>query len=410
MRDVVTVYLAELARKVRSRPFVIGTIAGMATIALLVAIPSLVARAFTDATQRLVIAGPRTLTVPAKKLLSRDYDVVETLPLLQTSPDRRFLDAHHRAGAVAELRAVDGRLRVTLDARDPSLPAGALLRDLLPLNIALATHRSIVRADALFDVPLVIHGVDPHGRSPQSVAAEKSIAYGLVFLLYLSTIFNSQIVMTSVAEEKTSRVAELLIAAVAPSRLLAGKIAAAGTVAIMQLVLWLGTALAFGPLAVTALRGFAPGGGGGPAEPFALSISGGAAAAFAVFFVLGFLQYATLYAGAASLISRTEDLGSVAAPLIMPVVGAFLFAQYALAFPNAPSVIIVSQLPLVAPFVMFTRIAVTDVPIWQIASSIVINVLATIAIVFGAAKLYRVGMLFYGRPPRLSQILTALRS
>ena len=397
MRDVITVFLAELERKIRSRPFLIGTLAGMATIALLVAIPSLVSRAFSEATQRLVVSGPRNLAVPAKALLSR--------------PDRRFLDAHH-VGAVAELRIVHGRLKVTLDARDPSLPAGALVRDLLPLNIALATHRSIKGTDALFDIPLDIRGVDPRARSPQNVAAEKSIAYGLVFLLYLSTIFNSQIVMASVAEEKTSRVAELLIAAVAPSRLLAGKIAAAGTVAAVQLALWLGTALAFGPLAVAALRGFAPAGSpaSGATEPFTLAISGGAATAFIIFFVLGFLQYATLYAGAASLISRTEDLGSVAAPLIMPVVGAFLFAQYALAFPNTLSVVVVSQLPLVAPFVMFTRIAVSDVPAWQIALSIAINVVATIAIIFGAAKLYRVGMLLYGRPPRFSQVITALRS
>jgi ABC-2 type transport system permease protein len=116
-----------------------------------------------------------------------------------------------------------------------------------------------------------------------------------------------------------------------------------------------------------------------------------------------------MYAGAASLISRMEDLGSVVAPLVIPVVAGFLVAQVAVVAPNASNVVILSMIPLLSPFVMFARIAVATIPLWQVAVSILINLGAIGVIAIFAGKLYRVGLLTYGRPPKLAQVWAVLR-
>jgi len=132
--------------------------------------------------------------------------------------------------------------------------------------------------------------------------------------------------------------------------------------------------------------------------------------AFLAFFIIGFLQLATLFAGAASLINRTEDLGSITFPLVMPVVAAFIIAIAALSSPDAPLAVVCSYVPLLAPFVMFARIAVSNVPLWQVAASVGINLVALYAIAVLAGKIYRVGMLLYGRSPSLRQVWSVIRS
>ena len=110
------------------------------------------------------------------------------------------------------------------------------------------------------------------------------------------------------------------------------------------------------------------------------------------------------------MINRTEDLGSVQRPLVMPVVVALFVAIFALGFPNKPMVVITSFIPIISPFTMFARIAVSVVPLWQIGLSFLINIAAVYFIAVAAGKIYRVGMMLYGRPPKLSQMWATLRA
>ena len=139
-------------------------------------------------------------------------------------------------------------------------------------------------------------------------------------------------------------------------------------------------------------------------------ISNADIAGFVVFFLLGYLQMATLFAAVGSLINRTEDIGSLGGPLFVPIVAALLIAVTALQVPDAPLIVITSFIPLIAPFVMFARIVVSSVPLWQIALSLAINIAAIYAIAVIGGKIYRMGMLLYGRPPKPLQLWRALRS
>ncbi len=261
----------------------------------------------------------------------------------------------------------------------------------------------------MMQVPVQTHSIASKFGTAAQADAAKVIAYVLLLLLYILIMVNSQLIMSSVAEEKTSRIAELLVASVNPSALLAGKIASSATLAIAQMIIWVVLAYALGSQGAPATAG--AGGDSADVNGFSLNgISSVDVAGFVVFFLLGFLQTATLFAAVGSLINRTEDLGSVSGPLFLPVVAAFIIAISALAVPDSPAVVVTSFVPLIAPFVMFARIVVSSVPAWQVATSLAINLAAIVAIAVMGGRIYRVGMLLYGRAPRLSQIWAAIRS
>lgn len=402
MNEFVTVLSAEMMRRLRSRIFFIGLIIGMLAVALIARMPSFVDSALQKASNSIVLAGEPGLIQKAAPLLSRDFKVVARTSEIVV-PTTAYLDRHHAAFAALILRRDVQQVRVTAYARDLSLLSTHTIEsDLAPLNIALATGLSQTRINTLLHIPIATHSVGSKFSNQQSADTAKSVAYMLIFFLYISILLNSQLVTSSVAEEKTSRIAELLVASVNPSALLMGKIAAAGILALIQMASWLLVGVLVAPHAQAQATG-AVGFAGVPIAPAAIF-------AFICYFLLGYLQYSMIYAAAASLINRIEDLGSITGPIVMPVIGAFFLALYALGFPNAPITVAASMLPMLSPFVMFARIAVTDVPVWQVGLSLFINTCTVVAIAWLAGKIYRVGMLLYGRPPKLKQVFATLRS
>jgi ABC-2 type transport system permease protein len=407
MSEFALVFGAEFRRKVRSRAFIAGTIAGIVSIAILVLAPGLAARTLRTSSSSVVLAGPPALRARALELLRRQYDVVDQRDALRLPVTAASLDADGKAAAAIVLAGEPHRLRIDVYARDLSQVGPGLAGTLAPLQLSLATGADRAAVARMTQPDLRTHAIESRFGDAGAAELAHGIAFALIFVLYLSIIITSQSVMASVAEEKTSRIAELLVATISPVRLLAGKIMAAGTLGLGQIAIWGAVGLVLAPLGLSGLLPAAPGG----AAPLAtLPISLATLLVFLAFFVLGFVQFATIYAAAASLISRTEDLGSVATPVILPVVGAFFLAQYASVAPNAPVSIIASFVPFVAPFVMFTRSTVSSVPPLELALSLAINVAAALVCFNLAGKVYRVGLLMYGRLPSLGQIAAAIRS
>ena len=409
MNTLAVVFNAEFVRRIRSRAFLAGTLIGAVSIVLIAMLPALVGGMLSSSSKKVVLVGDPALTATARTLLKHDFTVVATLPNLDAPPSAQFLDAHGKASAVAVLARSGERLRVTAYARDPSAFRDTFAADLAPIQIALATGAPVQRVAAHSTVPVELHDVSGRFASAGAADAAKGIAYLFVMLLYLAILLNAQSIMTSVAEEKTSRIAELLVATLDPARLLTAKILAAAATGFIQLGVWVVAGLLSGR-AVTTL--FSHGDEAAASAPLfgSLSVSSGEMLAFLAFFAVGFAQFGVMYAAAASLINRTEDLGSVAGPLVVPVVLGIILAQIGLQFPNSPSVLVCSFLPLISPFVMFTRIAVSNVPVWQIVLSLAINVATAVLLAWVSGKVYRVGLLLYGRPPSIKQIVATLRA
>lgn len=409
MNEFITVYSAEILRRLRSRAFIIGLIIGAAGIALMLRLPS-VMDSFANQSYRVTLAGDRDLIAAAKPLVSKDLNVTRTRPGFST-PSAADLQGGKFASTIIVLKHAPHGLRVTVYARDPgAVSVSELRRDLLPLTIGSSTKLSQPQVNALLHLPIDVRALGSKFTSAQQADQARVMANVLLFVLYLLIVLNAQLIMTSVAEEKTSRIAELLVASVRPSALLAGKIAASATLAFVQLAVWAAVGFALGADFASARAGMDA--GSAAASP-ALSLSGisnADIAGFIVFFLLGYLQMATLFAAVGSLINRTEDIGSLGGPLFVPIVAALLIAVTALQVPDAPLIVITSFIPLIAPFVMFARIVVSSVPLWQIALSLAINIAAIYAIAVIGGKIYRMGMLLYGRPPKPLQLWRALRS
>jgi ABC-2 type transport system permease protein len=404
--DILTVFVAELLRRIRSRAFIIGLLMGLVALFAITRLPFLMVSAYQSSKTVVIVGDPR-LASAAKPLVERDYDVSALLDPQSVTP--RLLRKYDAAAAIV-LSTKNGGLDVTVDTRDPSsLSVGSIRRDLLPLQLQVAMHRTASDIDALSTIPVAVRTIGSKFTSTAQAQTAQGVAYTLIFFLYILILGNSQLVTTSVAEEKSSRIAELLVASVDPSALLAGKVFAGAVLAVIQLVVWLVAGVAFGggvgprAAAVAAANPFSLGGIGQVISPMVVI-------AFLLFFIIGFLQLSTVLAAFASLVNRTEDLGSIIGPLVLSLVTALFVSMAALGAPEASWAVGASFVPLFAPFVMFARIAVSDVPAWQIVLSLAINLVALWLIAIFAGKLYRVGMLLYGRTPKLTQILTVLRS
>lgn len=400
--DIVTVFFAEFLRRIRSRAFKLGVAIGLVAIFFFIKAPAFFGGAF-EGSNTIVVVGEPSIAVRATALLARDYRVASTVA---PQPVTRAMLREHDSAAAVVLKTGNRGLAVVIYALgSSSVRSSQVQRDLLPLQLELRMHLPPQEIATSVGFPVELKLVDSRFTSTAQALSAQAIGLSLLFILYFLIVTNSQLVMTSVAEEKSSRIAESLVACVDTSALLVGKVGACAVLALIQLTIW----IAVGAL-LSVGGGSSSGVSNGSLANLFEVVTPGALVAFLLFFVLGFLQLSTMLAAFASLINRTEDLGSIAAPVFPLIVSALFVALPALTWPDAGWAVAFSFVPLFAPFVMVARTAVSNVPFWQVFASLIINAGALWLIAVLGGKLYRVGMLLYGRPPRWSQVLTILRT
>ncbi len=228
--------------------------------------------------------------------------------------------------------------------------------------------------------------------------------YVMIFALYMVIMLYGQMVATNVATEKSSRAMEVLITSARPTSMMFGKVLASCLAGFIQIAAVFGSALvlyhinrdywAGNPL-VQSLFNIPP-------ELFAYML---------IFFVLGFLIYAFLYGALGSTATKLEDINTSTMPLILLFVAAFIVSMMGMSSGNVDSTLmkVCSFVPFTSPMAMFTRIAMSTVPMHEILLSIAILVVSSAGIGVLAAKIYRVGVLLYGTTPKLGAILKAIR-
>lgn len=227
------------------------------------------------------------------------------------------------------------------------------------------------------------------------------VGYVMLMFLYMAIILYGQQVMLSVVTEKSSKTMELLITSVKPVYLIFGKVFGAGLAGITQLAAIIITALVSFGLTAPLWAGFSP----AVAEVSNISATAGIFLYSLLFFILGFFIFAFLYAAFASTVSRVEDASKVTVIPMLLFVAAFMVAIFSMSNPEAGYVKICSFIPFLSPLVMFMRICVTETPFYQILISIAINLLSLIFAGIISGKIYRAGVLMYGNPPKLKDIL-----
>lgn len=227
--------------------------------------------------------------------------------------------------------------------------------------------------------------------------------YILIFALYMAILLYGQFVATSVASEKSSRAMELLITSAKPSSLMFGKVFGAGFAGLLQLSAILASTFIFFNInksywqdnaIVTSIFDM-------PLPILLYTI---------LFFVLGFFIYAFLYGAIGSLASNVEDINTSSLPITFLFIAAFMVVMFSMSSGNVDSGLMVaaSYIPFTSPMAMFVRIAMGNVSGVEIAISVAILLVSTIGIGAISAKIYRIGVLLYGTPPKLSNIIKNL--
>ena len=227
--------------------------------------------------------------------------------------------------------------------------------------------------------------------------------YIMIFALYMVILLYGQMVAMSVATEKSSRAMELLITSAKPINMMFGKVLAACIAGLIQLVAIFGSALVFYNVnkSYWGDNGIIDSIFNIPPELFAYML---------VFFLLGFLIYAFLYGAISSTVSKLEDINTAVQPVTFLFLFGFMVVIFSMTSGSVDNVLmqVCSYIPFTSPMAMFTRIAMSTVPWYEIAISIGILVASTFGIGILSAKIYRVGVLMYGTSPKIGNIIKAV--
>lgn len=217
----------------------------------------------------------------------------------------------------------------------------------------------------------------------------------LMMMIYMTLIIYGVSVMRSVLEEKSSRVIEVLLSSITTRQLMAGKILGIGAVGFTQVLIWAGvTGLVGAPTMVAARPYLAD-----------VQIPIIVLACFPLFFLLGYLLYSTMYAAIGAMVNSDEEAQQMQWPVLLPLILCTVFALNVMRQPNSPMAFWASMFPLTSPIVMFMRIVVQQPPAWQIALSILILLVTIYGLLSICSRIYRVGILMYGKRPTLPELM-----
>lgn len=424
MRNIWLITKREYITKVRTKAFIISTLAMPLIIAIFI-LPSRLATMKIGGTQRIVVvcADPslaekvqQELQTPAAKN-SNSKDVpgensgkdLAGKYVIEISTDLSDAERNRIRGRLSR-KEIDGYLwlgpeqlasrkfayvrRETGDFMDQSGVRSAVRSALVAQALSQHGLSAAESADVLKDVNLEVVQIDRGQEKKINAGAAFAASFALVLLLYTTVLFYGVAVMRAVIEEKSSRILEVLLSSVKPKELMAGKIIGVGAVGLTQFAIWC--------VMVTVVA--AP--GAMAADLFRKAqISPWSMIAFGVFFLLGYALYATVYAALGAMVNTEQEGQQMQIIIMLPLILAISFVMIVMRDPNGALATWVSMIPFVSPVVMFLRVVVQTPPFWQILLSIAILVTTIYGLVVLCSRIYRIGILMYGKRPTLPEIV-----
>jgi len=245
--------------------------------------------------------------------------------------------------------------------------------------------------------------IGEEGKTVEEQALAFGLVYALIIVLAMGIMITGQLIATEITAEKSSRVMEILVTSVAPLTQMFGKIIAMFLVGLMQIGVY---------VAVFVINVMLPHNQEmlqdlninlSSLDPMLIVYA-------VIFYLTGYFLYATLYAAVGSIVSRTEDLGQAVMPLTMLSLAAFYVGIFGTSQPNASFVEITSFIPFFTPFVMFLRIGLSDPALWEVLLSLGILLATILVLGWLSAKIYRTGVLMYGKRPTIKELVKAMKA
>jgi len=244
-------------------------------------------------------------------------------------------------------------------------------------------------------------GIDDQGEETSNEGTFVA-AFIVGLLIYITLAIYGQVIMAAVVEEKETRIAEILFSSASPFTLMAGKLVGVGLAGLTQLAIWIVSA------SVLLGIGFAQMSAAG-IELSTPTITPVMIVFFFIFFLLGFFLYASIFALIGSMVTTVQEGGQFAFPPILILLAAFYFSFAVIRDPNSTVSFWASVVPFLAPITMPVRILAEMPPAWHLLLAIVLNSAAIAAMVWLTARVYRVGMLMYGKRATIPEVLKWMR-
>jgi ABC-2 type transport system permease protein len=213
----------------------------------------------------------------------------------------------------------------------------------------------------------------------------------------MSVLLYGQFVLGAVIEEKETRIAEILFSSMRSFPLMMGKLVGVSLVALTQLGIWATAFLAFSIWGVSLLaaRGM----------PITLPhLAPMIFVYFIIFFLMGYFIYSTVYAVVGSMVTTTQEGGQLALPIVLMLVAGFYLSFNIIRSPSSPLAFWASMFPFFAPITMLVRIVTETPPLWQILLSLGIGLVTIVGLVWLASRIYRIGMLMYGKKATIPEV------
>jgi ABC-2 type transport system permease protein len=243
----------------------------------------------------------------------------------------------------------------------------------------------------------------------ESGAATFALAYAMGFILYFSLLIFGNQVMNSIVEEKNNRIIEILASSLRPFEMMLGKVLGVGLVALLQITIWAGAATLFSKYQGQILGSMGAGTAGQmpftfPAMSFDLLL------VFLTFFALGFLLYAAAYAAVGAMCNTVQEAGQAQFPVMMFVLVGFFSVFALIRDPNGTAAQVLTFVPMLTPFVVPMRYSISPLNPMELFLSIAVTVAGLLAVVWVAGRIYRVGILSYGKKASLRDMIRWIRT
>jgi ABC-2 type transport system permease protein len=423
MRETLLIIKREFRERVASKSFVVGTLLFPLLMVALVLLPRLVGGGGSEWKLAVVSDAPASVSQTFEQLLTgppQKND--ERLNRYSLERVEGTVDTA-RARLVERVRAkeLDGYVALPADV----LEAGTIvfrarkggsfevLRELRTAATRAVQSERLKRsgiapsAVAALVAPVKIDEARLTDQGEQRGGALSTFltAYLMAFLIYIMTTLYGVAVLRSVLEEKTNRIAEILMSTIRASHLMAGKIVGVGSAAVVQVLIWVAI--------TTAVVKLSPRLGGGLTLPEtalqALNVAPATGALLFLYFVLGFFLYASIFAIVGAAVTSEQEAQSVQFLALIPMIAPMLFLQSILNAPLGGLATTLGIIPFTSPITMPMRMASGPIPPLEIVVSLVLLAAGILAIAWIAGKVYRVGILSTGKRPSLGELARWVR-
>lgn len=412
-----TVTKREYLARLRSKGFWISTVALPVMMVAWAVLPSLMV-ARTKASQKLAVVDrtyqvaellEETLDELARRTAEQvSFELELVVPQEDAESQRLALDQRVLDEEIAAWVWIDPEMleenRVEYHAESVSnfitqqALTGALSSAVQKVRLAESGYDPEIVAELSSSIDLETVRISEDGSRAEGGLGGFALAFAVFMVLYMTTLIYGQQVMLGVLEEKSSRVVEVILSTVDPLDLMAGKIAGIGLAGLTQLAIWFSIAAILTAPGLVALLAFLPAGTELPTLAPMLVLH------FFLLFILGYFFYATFYAMIGSAFNNPQEAQQMASLAVIFVVLPWIFFLPILNDPDSTLAVVTSLIPIFTPFLMVLRIAVKMPPTWQILLGYLLTTALCVGMIWLCARIYRVGILMYGKKPSLKEL------